>query len=178
METKKDKTNKSSSCLGALVFIFAIFATAFGFWKLGYGVGSQDALNSESTKLLTMQWTSSIKTRKADFMNKINAYRLEHGAPPLKTNPLLEKTAEAAAYSIYIGQRAWNHIGYESSISGQYRGWFIVGENLARNFNDFDFMLRSWELSPEHNANLLEKDFCEGGMGIYAYVWVLHLGCR
>lgn len=160
------------------MFIFAILATAFGFWKLGYRAGSQDTIDSESTKLFAMQWTSSIKMNKADFMQKINDYRKEHGAQPLRTSPLLEKSAEAAAYEIFIGKRGWNHDGYVASISGQYQSWWIIGENLARNYNNFDFVLTSWEHSPEHNANLLEKDYCEGGLGIYAFVWVLHLGCR
>lgn len=160
------------------MFLLVILATAFAFWKLGFDAGSQDAKESESTKLFATQWTLSTRTRKSDFMKKINEYRKAHGVQELKTSPILEKTAETAAYAIFIGQRPWNHIGYESSISAQYRGWWIVGENLARNFNDFDFMLASWENSPEHNANLLEKDFCEGGMGIFFYVWVLHLGCR
>ncbi len=111
-------------------------------------------------------------------MQKINDYRKERGVKALKTSPFLERSAEQTAYEIFIGKRQWNHDGYVASISGQYQSWWIIGENLARFYNDFDFMLRSWELSPEHKANLLEKDFCEGGLGIYSYVWVLHLGCR
>lgn len=171
----KTKTNTTGKgCAGVLIFLLAILATAFAFWKLGYSAGSTDAHDS----LLSMQWTSSIQTKKADFMQKINDYRKEHGVKALRTSPLLERSAEAAAYEIFIGKRGWNHDGYVASISGQYQSWWIIGENLARNYNDFDFMLRSWEMSKEHNENLLEKDFCEGGLGIYAYVWVLHLGCR
>jgi uncharacterized protein YkwD len=171
---KSLSTVTPAGCLGALMLFVILIGTSFLFWRLGYDAGVSD----EHNNLFSVQWAATIQHNKRDFEQIINEYRKSHGLKVLKTNLYLEQTAQNAAEAIFSGNRDWSHNGYEASISAIYRGWWIIGENLARNYGDFDAVMKSWEHSPEHNETMLEPDFCEIGVGLYQFVWVAHFGCR
>ena len=171
--TKSTTTVTPAGCLGVVILLLMFCGTAFLFWKFGYVAGGSD----EYAKWFSEQKISSITASKTDFLNKINDYRVANHRQILRLNPALEKTAEARANTIYASN-VWSHNGYQSAISAEYHNWWTIGENLARFFYDFDSAFRSWQISPSHNENLLNPEYCEAGLGVYSYVWVLHLGCR
>lgn len=114
----------------------------------------------------------------------INFYRTQHNLYKLRCNQSLRESASARALNLYTyepqdGEVALTHEGYQAHISNFYGDqWTMVGENLARGFDDYQEVVTGWDQSPLHKDNLLHIRACEMGVGQYKDVWVLHLGCK
>ena len=47
------------------------------------------------------------------------------------------------------------------------------GENIARNYNNEDAVIRAWLASPGHCSNIMSKDFTEVGAGHEGIYWTM-----
>jgi uncharacterized protein YkwD len=161
------------------IFLFtAIFLALYGGAQWIRSTSIDEGKRLEYAFLFSEKQLSSISLNKLTLEDRINDYRKEKGLRPLTDNTSLNQTAQDSAKAIFTGERGWSHDGYIASISAQYTGWYTIGENLARNYDSIETVLRAWKESPSHNAILLGSKFCDVGVGVYNYVWVLHLGCK
>lgn len=122
-------------------------------------------------------------------LNEANAYRASYGLTSLQlsyvltTNALWKANDMAARHydSHDDGFRTWDQrfrdCGYESA-----GAW--MGENLAGGNAGGDATLQQWEVSPHHNANLLEPSFAFVGIKRFqsdpgdphGWYWAMELG--
>lgn len=99
-----------------------------------------------------------------------NEERVEINLNTLKTNPLLEKAAQAKAndmanrgyfsHNTPEGKTPWywlELVGYK---------YKYAGENLAVNFFESADVARAWMDSPTHKANIVKKDYTEIGIAV------------
>lgn len=99
-----------------------------------------------------------------------NRERAEEGLPALAVNPLLSGAAKAKADDMF-NYNYWAH----NSPSGR-TPWFFIseknykylyaGENLARDFDKPEEVVRAWMNSPTHKTNILDKNFREIGVAV------------
>jgi hypothetical protein len=99
-----------------------------------------------------------------------NQARTAHNETTLSLNDHLSDAATAKAQDM-VKENYWSH----NSPSGKTPWQFIVasgynynaaGENLAYGFSDAEGVLDAWMHSPEHRANVLDKDYREVGFGV------------
>jgi len=125
---------------------------------------------------------------KEKLISLVNQERIKNNLPPLKENPLLERSSFLKANDIFQN----NYFGHWSpkGISPWY--WFklagydyqAAGENLAIGFFDSKEVFDAWMNSLSHRANILNSDFKEIGIwvqkgyfnGKEAYLVVQHFG--
>lgn len=91
----------------------------------------------------------------------VNAFRQAHGVPTLNW----DETAYAKA-------RAWSQrmaderrISHSRLSDGAPAGWRILGENVAVN-SSLEGAMRALENSPSHRANMLDRRFTRGAVGV------------
>lgn len=70
----------------------------------------------------------------------------------------------------------WSHDGWQNHIRShvEYKMW--AGENLARNFENWEQVIEAWNKSEKHKE-VLDKPACFYGAAKYKNVYVLHVGC-
>ena len=138
-----------SYCLFMLALLFSSRVIAFNFSQvLGY------ATNIFSVELL----------------RDTNTLRAENGLLPLQRSAILEEAAKAKARHMFEndywahtspdGKEPWDFIvasGYEYS---------YAGENLAVDFDESQEVVKAWEKSHSHRANLLNPNYLEIGFAI------------
>jgi uncharacterized protein YkwD len=104
------------------------------------------------------------------MLDKVNAARRKAGAPPLRSDPLLEKAAQKHAEDMLargyfahespsgttVKERA-REAGYE---------WRTIGENIAEGQFTVDEVMDTWMESPGHRRNILDPAFTEIGIGL------------
>jgi len=112
----------------------------------------------------------------------VNRVRAENGRSPLAPDARLEAAAEAHSremvaldYFQHIspsGQTPADRIKAAGYIPGLTYG-YAVGENIAwgtLGLSTPEAIVRAWEASPEHLANILEDQYRETGIGVQAAV--------
>lgn len=107
---------------------------------------------------------------KLDIAEKINKLRETNGSNSVEMNDRLMKAAqlkaEHMAQNSYFahtspdGTSPW-HWFYKANYKPKY-----AGENLALSYSLKSNIVRSWENSPSHNANLKNPRFSETGIGV------------
>lgn len=105
-----------------------------------------------------------------NIISLTNASRESFSLPDLKENSLLDVAAQAKAndmlakgYFAHVtpdGKTPWDFI-----VAAGYN-YITAGENLAVNFTEAESVETAWMNSPEHKANLLNKNFEDIGVGI------------
>ena len=121
-----------------------------------------------------------------------NNYRTQSRLPSYTFNPVLSQSAQKRAEFIAQNQDKWSHdgwleeikkSGYQGALNSQ--GVIRVGENLAKDFKSIPEALKAWQKSPTHNANLINANFRDMGIGWAQYkdkkgrtqtVFVQHFG--
>lgn len=101
------------------------------------------------------------------LINLSNQNRVDATLPKLKFNSKLQKAAELQAQSMAVldgatSQDSWSwlkQVGYNYNTAGQ---------NIAVNLSGTDDNNFAWINSPEHQANLLNKNYSETGIGTAA----------
>ncbi len=127
---------------------------------------------------------------KTILLELINQERIKRNLPPLKENPILERSAMLKGKDI-LEKDYFSHVSPEG-ISPWY--WFkiagynfqVAGENLAIGFLDSREVFEAWMNSPPHRQNLLNPNYREIGISILkgefkgnqVYLVVQHLGKR
>lgn len=111
-----------------------------------------------------------------ELLNLTNTYRTQSKLPTYTLNPELSKSAQVRADFIAQNQDKWSHEGwladiYRSGYKGAVneRGTLRVGENLAKDFKNIPEALKAWQNSPTHNANLINANFRDMGIGWAQY---------
>ncbi len=106
----------------------------------------------------------------ANIINLTNQSRQAAALPLLTENPLLDTAAQTKAndmlakgyfaHNTPAGQTPWDFItaaGYN---------YITAGENLAVNFTQAENVETAWMNSPDHRANILNKNYQNIGIGI------------
>jgi len=131
-----------------------------------------------SVKILTMfsagllpagqAFSSAVNVR--NILELTNYSRSTYGLDQLNENTLLDQAAQAKA-SDMVANQYFAHVSPQGKtpwdfIAAQGYNYMVAGENLAINFYSSEGVSQAWMNSPEHKANILNKDFRDIGIGI------------
>ncbi len=117
----------------------------------------------------------------------INAYRAHHGLRPLVIEARLTRAAELHAHDLAAHDRI-SHSGTDGSDPWQRlrrTGYNprVVAENVGAGQTSLAEVIKGWQESPGHDANLLLADATEMGIALvydpntrYRTFWTLELG--
>lgn len=111
-----------------------------------------------------------LKIQADEIFDRVNALRLEKGEPLLGKVPPLEQSSQAKADDM-AKEQYFSHTGSDgksiTSLMQRYAyDYEYAGENLAMGFNTPDDVVRAWEKSPTHYANLIDEDYVDAGIGM------------
>ena len=131
-------------------------------------------LNQSIIKTLTITkpgilgYSSEITAQKV--FDQTNIERQKVGLSPLIYNETLSKSAKAKAEDMFAndywahnspqGKTPWtffDQAGYKYS---------IAGENLAKDFDNTDSLMKAWMASPTHKANIIHDRYQEIGIAV------------
>lgn len=120
------------------------------------------------------------------FAGLLNDVRADAGSNPVSYNAQLDSAAQAHAQDM-LDNNYFSHTGLNGSTAGQRAtaagyNWRTVGENIAAGYQTEESVLNGWVNSPGHQANNINPNFEEFGLG-YARDglqtrWVLMLGAQ
>jgi uncharacterized protein YkwD len=118
--------------------------------------------------------TTRVSTLESQLLGQINGVRARRGLRPLRLSTGLTAAANQHSASMalkgYFSHNSANGTSFWKRIAGfyGYRGYdsWSVGENLLWSSPDVGATdaLRMWMTSPEHRANLLNRDWREIGL--------------
>lgn len=99
-----------------------------------------------------------------------NQERTKKGLAPLKNNSLLNEAAQQKggdmfaldywAHNSPTGRTPWTFFKESGYV------YVFAGENLARDFNDSEAVIRAWMDSPTHRDNILNNQYQEIGLAV------------
>jgi hypothetical protein len=126
-----------------------------------------------------------VRAQEDGYLTLANGYRAAEGSPVLTIDPALQ--AAARAYAADLATFGYfSHTGRDGSdprTRARAQGYptaGIVGENLIRLPASGTVALRGWQMSPPHNANLLNPAFTATGVAVVnsplGPVWVQLFG--
>ncbi|MGP3925644.1 CAP domain-containing protein [Streptomyces sp. 8N616] len=117
----------------------------------------------------------------------INARRAAAGCRPLRVSPALSRAATNHA-DVMARSGMLSHTGPDGSQQTTraarvgYRGWSVLGENIARGQKSPSQVTQDWMNSPGHRANILNCEFREIGVGVHKGPsgpwWAQNFGAR
>ncbi|QYX56128.1 CAP domain-containing protein [Roseovarius sp. SCSIO 43702] len=115
-----------------------------------------------------------------DALARINDYRAQAGAPPLRLDATLARVASAHATEMFTSGR-FSHTGADgSSVGDRVRragyGFCFVAENIAQGPSGVDEVLSGWMQSPGHRRNMLNPQADGVGLARRGDLWVMVLG--
>lgn len=106
-----------------------------------------------------------------EALDAVNAARREHGRPPLRADPRLDRAAQAHADDMR-DRGFYNHQSPEgvkvtrrSALAG-YTGARIVSENIAKGLFEPAEVVRRWMASSGHRRNILRPGIRDIGLGV------------
>lgn len=125
---------------------------------------------------------SSVDANSArDVAQLTNAYRANHGLPPLKVSSLLERVAAKHGKDMYR-HGYFSHKGSDGSRVSQ-RAWrsgyryCYIAENIAMGHRSPNEVLKGWINSRPHRKTLLTKNAAEiGVIREKGDIWVMVVG--
>jgi uncharacterized protein YkwD len=100
----------------------------------------------------------------------INLYRSEKGLQPFIYNSSLSVGAEKRAKYL-VENNQWNHDKFTEHFNQS--GFYIGAENLAKNFNSNESIVRAWSLSETHAKFMFSNYYKYAGIGRYENMVVL-----
>lgn len=100
----------------------------------------------------------------------VNSYRSQKGLKPLKLNPKLNEAARRHSEDLAKSDRI-SHFGSDGSDAWERvrkagYGARVTAENVGTGQNSVDEVVRGWQKSRDHNANLLLSDAEEMGIAM------------
>lgn len=140
---------------------------------------SQEASTDFGTPLLDRrsQAEPNLSRGRQEILEQTNAFRREHGQPPVRLNSDLETAASSfadfmATHDKY-GHNADGHQPWERVHLAGY-DYCLVDENIAYALSEAGFstdklveiFVHGWEKSPEHRRNMLDPDVIDVGVAI------------
>jgi len=102
------------------------------------------------------------------ILNGVNHYRMLHLRPPLKLNPHLSQIAMQHSQNMANHVYAFGHIGFDkrfAKIRQILPNTLQASENVAYGYKSIDAVVKGWEHSPGHRANILGS-FNQTGIAI------------
>lgn len=96
----------------------------------------------------------------ADYLARINDERRAHGLRALREKTDLDRVAQR--WSEHMADA--NRLQHNPRLTRQVTGWRVVGENVGEGgtIRDLD---AAFMASPEHRANVLDRDYTQVGIG-------------
>ena len=133
---------------------------------------------------------AALAAQKKRILDLVNQERAKINLPPLKTETHLTQAAQNQAMDL-TKRKYFDHIspegttptdrikasGYMSSAPCAQCNYSIYyGENIAKNQETADEVMKAWMQSPGHRANILNPKFQQIGIGIDGPSWVQEFG--
>ncbi len=141
---------------GLAIYILLFILLQVGFSILGYA------------KPGILGTTSSITIQQV--IELTNKEREKLGLPPLSENSELDQAAAKKAQNMF-SENYWAHFApsgktpWDFITSSGYRFSF-AGENLAKNFQNSNDVVKAWMNSPTHKENLLNSKYKDMGIAV------------
>jgi len=106
----------------------------------------------------------------SSLLDKTNQERQKMGLPDLVLNEELNQAALAKAQDMFTDQY-WAHVAPDGKQAWDFikeakYAYKYAGENLARDFNNSDEVVKAWMNSPSHYENIANKDFTQMGLAV------------
>lgn len=138
--------------LGALLTLITLISAIIG-------LGSQLGIESSSERAggtSASQGARTVKVTQQELIDATNRFRVKNGVAPLTPSP--ELNAMAQEWSETMASTGQFHHRTDAN----------VGENILRcqTTSNADALLKIWENSPGHRANMLDPDYTHIGVGI------------
>jgi uncharacterized protein YkwD len=114
--------------------------------------------------------TAGASTVENSFTTKLNHARTHRGIPALSLRPGLVKVARAQA----LRMANKNRLYHNPNLTTDVKNWRVVGENVGYG-PDATVVHHAFMHSPEHKANILDRDYTQVGIGAVTRngrVWV------
>jgi hypothetical protein len=99
-------------------------------------------------------------TADAAFVTAINAERVSHGEKAYRVSADLTSIATAWAHRM----AAANRLYHNPDLTTDVHHWLVVGENVGYG-PDVRSLVQAFWNSPEHKANILDRDYTQVGVG-------------
>ncbi|MBP1159384.1 uncharacterized protein YkwD [Rhodococcus sp. PvR044] len=102
----------------------------------------------------------------ADIARLTNEHRKRNGLPPLKFNADMSEVAQSWSGRLAKAGTLSHNPAYSKEIP---QGWRVASENVLQNWKQAsaDQLVKQWINSPGHNANMLNPDITDIGVGYY-----------
>jgi hypothetical protein len=99
-----------------------------------------------------------------------NTERERNGLPALKFDALLSEAARRKAEDMFTNGY-WAHVAPDGTtpwdfITASGYNYVYAGENLAKDFQDSDNVVRAWMDSPSHQRNILNQNYKDIGVAV------------
>ncbi|MFA6982102.1 MAG: CAP domain-containing protein [Patescibacteria group bacterium] len=151
------KTRSKLLSTQAVLIYFIVLTLIFGLFKL-----------IPFIKPGVLGYASNIHI--GELLSSTNKERGKAGLSELKINSALSEAAEEKAKDMFA-KGYWAHVAPDGKepwdfILAQNYDYSYAGENLAKNFDDSDEVVRAWYNSPSHRENLLSKNYNEVGFAV------------
>ena len=139
-------------------------------------------IGDERTSLASKPDTSTSSSGTYEEIMKafelVNEYRKDNNLEPYAYSIELE---EAGSIRAKEASQLWSHTRPDGSEWWTVNEDIVYGENLAKGFKKAESVVRAWQHSPTHNANLLDNELKTIGMSIYInenglYYWAQEFG--
>lgn len=106
----------------------------------------------------------------SSLLDNTNEERQKMGLPSLVLNEELNQAALAKAQDMFTDQY-WAHVAPDGKQAWDFikeakYAYKYAGENLARDFNNSDEVVKAWMNSPSHYENIANKDFTQMGLAV------------
>lgn len=127
---------------------------------------------------LTVTAKSSISEK--NIFKLINKERNKSNLSSLTLNNKLVQAAINKAKDLsenkYFDHNSENGKKFSSWIKETGYEYSFIGENLAKDFNDSESIIKAWLKSPGHKKNILNNNFTETGIAVYGNIVVQIFG--
>lgn len=114
------------------------------------------------------------------FALMVNQARSGGGQVAIHENALLSEASELHAADM-ADHGYFSHTGRDGSSVADRAGdagyeWRWIAENIAQGFDDEEAVFEAWMASPGHEANIMNSQAVEFGIGRQGGTWVMVLG--
>jgi len=102
-----------------------------------------------------------------NILKETNNIRIKNGFSELKENILLNEAAQDKAKAIFkkqIFEHTIENIKFSSWIKNTGYEYYLIGENLAIDFDTSQGVIKAWMNSESHKKNILNNNFSEIGI--------------
>lgn len=99
----------------------------------------------------------------------VNAFRADHGQPPLKVDGRASQAALAQAKNMAAHRVMEHNIGFGANFAHRMKKDDVplpAGENIASGQQSVDAAITAWENSPPHRRNMLDGSFKGVGVAV------------